>query len=51
MVRTASAASHNSVALSVAARNDERDGPVYVHCEMGQRASALALIAMAPETG
>lgn len=27
------------------------DGPVYVHCGMGQRASALALVALAPEMG
>ncbi len=26
-------------------------GPVYIHCGMGQRASALALTALAPETG
>ena len=29
----------------------EANGPVYIHCGMGQRASALALTAVAPDTG
>lgn len=30
---------------------NDATGPVYIHCGMGQRASALALTALAPEAG